>query len=427
MTKPTGPLFSVAYWLMVIAVVFSSQKVEAASPTCTSPRIRKELRDLSPTEWNAFTNAVVQLKQLGRYNAYITTHLTLAQVAHNGENFFPWHRRFIYDFETDILNLAGSNLTGLPYFDPHESYDMFDPTAPYYVGSSNGCIADGPFAGITRINGQCVNRAYTNTITAVDPRVIASMILNNTDFQTFSETYENGQHAEVHTAIGGVMGTIPESPSDPLFFLHHAHVDYVWYKRQWFDPTRLYWDINGQQQNQPVTLTSLIPGPWQRNIGLAGQISDTYWTLCYDYQDPSGRNNVNQRRLGRRQNANTTTSTTTNTTQNNSGGSAGGIFSPIDRSRVPQVNLLSDAQLQQLNIDPEKHKQVVNNLNTIVNQLNMRLEKGENLMSLSDIQKSNITPDRKVYGSSAPRSHDERLLPSTILLVLILQVIILNF
>lgn len=54
-------------------------------------------------------------------------------------------------------------------------------------------------------------------------------VLAIADFSTFQFELE-GLHDRVHNAIGGNMSTAA-SPSDPLFFLHHANIDRLW--AQW--------------------------------------------------------------------------------------------------------------------------------------------------------------------------------------------------
>ncbi|KAI9137612.1 hypothetical protein BKA69DRAFT_879399 [Paraphysoderma sedebokerense] len=270
----TNPLLVLCSLLLLLTA-----DSEAAAPSCQRPRLRKEVRDLTPQEWQAYTGAIRQLKASGRYDGYTRIHVQYTQQAHGGQNFLPWHRRLLYDFETDIINLTNGAVRGIPYFDSHSSYGIFDPQSSVYVGNPTGCVTEGPFAGFMAVDGQCVTRAYNASVTAVDPRVIAALILENQPFATYSDTYEFGQHAAVHSAIGGHMATLTGSTNDPMFFMHHAHVDYIWYKRQWANPQQTYWDLNGQHGGQPVNLQSLIPGPWAENNGRGFQISDTYWTL----------------------------------------------------------------------------------------------------------------------------------------------------
>ena len=50
-------------------------------------------------------------------------------------------------------------------------------------------------------------------------------------FTAFQAAIEGAVHAGVHSAVGGDMET-GSSPSDPLFWLHHANIDRLWAKWQ---------------------------------------------------------------------------------------------------------------------------------------------------------------------------------------------------
>jgi tyrosinase len=52
-----------------------------------------------------------------------------------------------------------------------------------------------------------------------------------TSFTAFQSAIEGAVHASVHNAVGGDMATAA-SPSDPLFWLHHANIDRLWVKWQ---------------------------------------------------------------------------------------------------------------------------------------------------------------------------------------------------
>lgn len=45
-----------------------------------------------------------------------------------------------------------------------------------------------------------------------------------------------GMHGAGHFAIGGDAGDLYSSPNDPVFFLHHAMLDYVWWIWQALHP-----------------------------------------------------------------------------------------------------------------------------------------------------------------------------------------------
>jgi tyrosinase len=50
-------------------------------------------------------------------------------------------------------------------------------------------------------------------------------------FTPFQLALETGPHNAAHRAIGGDMVTTA-SPTDPIFYMHHANVDRIWYEWQ---------------------------------------------------------------------------------------------------------------------------------------------------------------------------------------------------
>ncbi|KAJ3360339.1 hypothetical protein GGF31_003382, partial [Allomyces arbusculus] len=195
---------------------------ESASPSCSSHRLRKEIRDLSTSEWRAYVNAIRSIKASGHWSPFVITHRTYTLDAHGGVLFLAWHRRFLYEFETLLLNLTGPALTGLPYFEPFADYDIFDSSSPRYMGVNTGCVTDGPAAGWTTVIGPCLTRAMTSPTSTIDPRTVASMMLGGSAFATFANALEIGQHATVHGTIGGDMAGLNTSTEDPMFWLHHG-------------------------------------------------------------------------------------------------------------------------------------------------------------------------------------------------------------
>ncbi|KAI9221056.1 hypothetical protein BC828DRAFT_382060 [Blastocladiella britannica] len=261
--------------------------IHAAAPSCgTKARVRKEIRDLTDSEFAAWTEAMNTMKKSGQFTQYVAVHQQFTLPAHFGVLFLAWHRRFIWQFETDVLAITGDRLKGIPYFDPFMSYGIFDPKHPRYIGEANGCILTGPFKGWWSAEGACVQRTMGMTPpTFVDPRAITQLAMADAAFSDYATSYENTQHADVHTAIGGQMATLQFSTNDVAFWLHHAHVDQVWWARQYANNQARFWDYSGTHTPGgvgQVTLNTPIP-PWQDPVG---SVVDTYSTMCVDYMDP---------------------------------------------------------------------------------------------------------------------------------------------
>ncbi|KAK8241318.1 hypothetical protein IWZ00DRAFT_492292 [Phyllosticta capitalensis] len=342
-------LLPVAVELLALAPLVSS--------TCSNPIVRKEWRTLNMTERKSYISAVkcLQAKQpitrnlfegvRSRYDDFVAAHINETDYVHFV--MFRWHRYYVSQYETALRDECGWE-GGQPYWDwtldaePEIFLNspIFDNVTGfggngYYIDTANdtsvdihvpgklggGCVKDGPFTNYTVHLGP-------NNSTAYNPRCMtrdiapgfASAKLNSTmvewtlsaenylDFDIRAEgdvsvagmTY----HAGGHKGVGGDVGIIADlyaSPSDPLFFLHHANMDRLWWTWQGVDPsTRLYqvqgpdtkfaypFDFYGEVPYKNVTLAFemhvgfYVPGgpEWVR----IGEVMDTRGgKLCYVY------------------------------------------------------------------------------------------------------------------------------------------------
>ena len=55
------------------------------------------------------------------------------------------------------------------------------------------------------------------------------------DFATFTSSLE-GVHGGVHVWVGGTMSFIATAPADPIFWMHHANIDRLWWQWQQAHP-----------------------------------------------------------------------------------------------------------------------------------------------------------------------------------------------
>jgi hypothetical protein len=196
---------------------------------------------MSDAEKKRFTDAVYKASTTqpykDEYNALITLHETFfKQGIHMNEVFFPWHRLYILKFE-NLLQKVDCRVT-VPYWQwSLEAANPFASTIFQFMGgdgdANDGCVKTGPFAspGWTTTKGQCLKRAFKTGATFATEADIEGYISTNTaaDYNTFRADIEGapGMHNGVHCAIGGTMCGLDAS-NDPLFFLHHAYIDYLW-------------------------------------------------------------------------------------------------------------------------------------------------------------------------------------------------------
>jgi tyrosinase len=164
-----------------------------------------------------------------------------------------------------------------------------------------GCVLDGPFKDYTLhfgpgklITDHCLVRGINDSFAI---HLNSATIANTTRLPTF-ELFRielEGQpitptpklHDSGHLGTGGDMSNFYSSPGDPLFFLHHANIDRIWWMWQNMLPHRLY-EISGRSTTQPpfhnVTLDyPLLMGTLGPNVPIRDVMD--IWTTpnCYTY------------------------------------------------------------------------------------------------------------------------------------------------
>jgi tyrosinase len=73
----------------------------------------------------------------------------------------------------------------------------------------------------------------------------------NGTFNPFAGALE-GIHNSGHVWVGGSMGSIATAPCDPVFWMHHAEIDRIWWQWQQANPG----------QNPPLAGAAATMDPW---------------------------------------------------------------------------------------------------------------------------------------------------------------------
>lgn len=250
--------------------------------------IRKEIRELSGTEWLDFLTTLLALKARGDaangYNKYVHWHHQVMvptvhpdepqdpdyrNGAHLGPAFLPWHREMLLQLEADLQAIKPS--VTLPYWnwtldaaDPEKSKLLWtliggdgDPTDEFRV-------SEGPFAhknGNWKVPaypedglpGPGLKRQFSQLVNSLPTEADVRMAMNeglydepNYNASPFNRGFRNRLegwitqkgdpqvttpgsqlHNRVHLWIGGNMLAMT-SPEDPVFFLHHCFIDKIW-------------------------------------------------------------------------------------------------------------------------------------------------------------------------------------------------------
>lgn len=285
------------------------------------------------------------------YDDFVYIHMDLNVLIHNTGFFLPWHRLYVQTFEDTLRSKCGYNGVH-PYWDwtkdtadfyhatiwSDSDYDGLgswgDPNNDFQI--STGGLKDMRVAYPVAHNLRRNYTLYPNfppgflvpkDAPPLDPTLMynttfTSAVVNATvssppgDYITFQATIENfaGPHPGPHLILGGDMGgTCPQglgppscnpgpkwSPNDPMFFLHHAMIDKIWYDWQQMNSSSknaftggsISWQANSNVSvlqyptGAPPLLStsSVIPsdGMWGK-ITVGDVLDTTGGTLCYIY------------------------------------------------------------------------------------------------------------------------------------------------
>ncbi len=127
--------------------------------------------------------------------------------------------------------------TPLPYWESPIDFDMEEPTLSIlwterYFGNGIGMVETGPFANFDTPLGPLFRNIGSDGM--LMNRTLVKLIFTKENLSQIVEptadpfTSLEGQHNGVHVWVDGLMNNIEWSPHDPVFFRHHAYIDFVW-------------------------------------------------------------------------------------------------------------------------------------------------------------------------------------------------------
>lgn len=218
-------------------------------------RVRKNIFDMAKPQWDSFKAAWRSLYSQGLYRRFAVEHTMHYRDDpeeghfrdHGGAfGFLAFHRGQIQDLETELMQEAGDCEMAFPFWDWSLDVSSFASSEIWsgeYMGDGQGCVMTGLPGGWTydapelHLDDPCVERHVRGRNGLYDSRRIALMLANTPDFENFVHDLE-GIHNTVHGVIGGGRtGNMASkvgmaSPSDPMFYLHHAFIDSVYFRWQ---------------------------------------------------------------------------------------------------------------------------------------------------------------------------------------------------
>jgi tyrosinase len=216
-------------------------------------RIRRSAGELTPADQQIFVDAMYAMKAApargdgrlaaNRYDEYVQFHSLFR--LHMNSGFLPWHRKMLWEFETEIRQLDPvkfGNFT-LPYW--NWGWDLFPETLVGPGGDpiNRLIVTQGPFAaGLwSTVNPspssqtQALERTITDELinmSYMTPEAIIMLIFRERDYEGFSMNLEMRFHNYAHNSVGGQFATIAGAVDDPFFWLLHSWVDMLWARWQ---------------------------------------------------------------------------------------------------------------------------------------------------------------------------------------------------
>lgn len=178
-------------------------------------------------------------------------------------HFLLWHRLYTLHFEEIVRKLSGKADFALPYWDyTNPKYRVMPTLMRLPTDQASNSLFEP--ARLPSLNaGQAIQGDE------IDQALDIRQLFKNTVYSVFNSNIDAAPHGAMHDYIGGgyppeinvwnqiyrtnmtgLMANVPSAAFDPIFWLHHSNIDYLW---QWWENTP-----NG---SRPL-LTELEAKPW---------------------------------------------------------------------------------------------------------------------------------------------------------------------
>ncbi|KAK0435571.1 tyrosinase [Desarmillaria tabescens] len=282
--------------------------------TCTEPSIRVEWNTLTEDQKAAYFAAELCLLEapaktgipsvVSRYDDFVGTHAQQSDIPDGNDfwhvtgqsvvlhyspytmltqtifqRFLHVHRYFVHVHETILRTECG--YTGpLPYWNEVVDAGNFSASPVLLDFGGNGdeendwAVIDGPFANLTLHLGI----GTTNTEHLLTRQTYVDALLAQDTFSGFKTTAavlttQSGVHPAGHLGIGGDMADYVTSPNDPMFWMHHAYLDYGNETQK--EPPTGYVETTG---DTVIYIFDILP-----DVTVADVLDTQNGLLCYTY------------------------------------------------------------------------------------------------------------------------------------------------
>ncbi|KAI8615860.1 hypothetical protein BC830DRAFT_1120590 [Chytriomyces sp. MP71] len=280
---------------------------------CTNPTVRREFGQLSSGEQQQYIAAVKSLAtrpqtfQFANPNPatlsahdFAFTHARNAHWAHACAEFFVFHRAMLWRYEQALATAGWSG--GIVYLD-EAGYSSGWIDLPHFQnstfggeGSPGSCLNSGQFganAGYQVLGEggqmQCLTRCGNPNDNFWDAGSIAKIIAGSHSYSDMNNGDTSNEHANGHIVLGSGqcdVGNPSWSPRDPLFFLHHAYIDKLFWKWQNLCPSYRY-DYEGNLADGPVATLDTPLDSWS-DLTPRDVLDTNNDAMCYTYSKSVG-------------------------------------------------------------------------------------------------------------------------------------------
>jgi|SRR4051812_36203540 len=201
---------------------------------------RRDQMTLSDTERERYICAFNMLNADGTLGMLVDIHHEM-HMQHTNARLLPWHRVFLHLFEEALHHYHPD--VCVPYWDWTRAEEQNFPA--WLTGVLPTVVTPTRTINVLRSPGTSGQLA---SIAANAPSALAM-----STYDSFSAPV-NGIHGSVHLWVGGTMSDASVSPADPIFWLHHANLDRLWW--QWYNSAQ------GNHQNPTLSGSDAIMDPW---------------------------------------------------------------------------------------------------------------------------------------------------------------------
>ncbi|KAJ2372643.1 hypothetical protein IW150_004017 [Coemansia sp. RSA 2607] len=257
---------------------------------CSDTIVRKEVRNLSTAEWSAYTGAVQAAFNDKWIDWFGYLHDRIAMTIHGNSMFLVYHRALTRDYEKILRGYNPS--VAVPYWNAMIDYQHPEQSVIFSAdnlggngGDGSNCVSSG-VPGTWKMSypdSHCLCRKFSGGTTIpvwYSPEFITHVMQSSTTYAQLRAGIENSIHGAVHLGMGGDMDTM-HSPSDPVFWVHHANIDRLYAQWQAVNPNDRTYMIDGNgPDGQPATVDMLLTGTTKPAYTV---MRLGYGDMCYTY------------------------------------------------------------------------------------------------------------------------------------------------